>query len=328
MDNQSFSDPNSILDAPVVATDVIRLKQEWDSSDHTSPGTQSTVDKAMRIFSSPDRGSLPLFAIDRFAFKSDRKAKLISLAIHTLGITLVLVLAIGLHTQIMQKRALVVMPVSLAITSPVVPVMVAKPAMSGGGSRHLPAVKQERLPRIARVHLAQSRISRSNTLTHESAPATSVTIPDSGILPELGSNNPVQISLASQGGGSGSLSRYGRGGGIGASQGGGVGSGSSNGYGGGVMRVGGGVSAPQLVHSVEPEFTEQARRADYQGDISIQLIVDSQGHPQDVRAITHLAMGLEAKAINAVKQYRFRPAIYQGHAVSVYIVIDVSFHLH
>ena len=94
------------------------------------------------------------------------------------------------------------------------------------------------------------------------------------------------------------------------------------------MSVGGGVSAPVLIHSAEPEFTDDARRANYQGSVSIKLIVDSQGNPQDVRLASHLGMGLEEKAIEAVRQYRFRPAMYQGHAVSVQIVVDVDFHLH
>ena len=104
--------------------------------------------------------------------------------------------------------------------------------------------------------------------------------------------------------------------------------GGGGGYGGGLMSVGGGVAAPEVIHSVEPEFTEDARRANFQGSVSIKLIVDSQGTPQDVRLVRHLGMGLDEKAIEAVKQYRFKPAMYQGHPVSVQIVIDVDFHLH
>ena len=94
------------------------------------------------------------------------------------------------------------------------------------------------------------------------------------------------------------------------------------------MSVGGGVSAPQVVHSVEPDFTEDARQANFQGNVAIQLIVDAQGNPQDIRVARHLGMGLEQKAIEAVRQYKFRPAMYQGHPVAVQIVIDVDFHLH
>jgi TonB family protein len=118
------------------------------------------------------------------------------------------------------------------------------------------------------------------------------------------------------------------GGGIGMGHGIGAGPGSGGGYGGGLMSVGGGVSAPQVIHSVEPEFTESARSANYQGTVSIQLIVDSQGNPQNVQVMRHLGMGLDEKAIQAVKEYRFRPAMYQGHPVAVQMVIDVDFHLH
>jgi TonB family protein len=94
------------------------------------------------------------------------------------------------------------------------------------------------------------------------------------------------------------------------------------------MSVGGGVSAPQVLHSAQPEFTEEARRADYQGTVAIQLIVDAQGNPQNVRVVRHLGMGLDDKAVEAVRQYRFRPAMYQGHPVAVQMVIEVDFHLH
>jgi TonB family protein len=93
------------------------------------------------------------------------------------------------------------------------------------------------------------------------------------------------------------------------------------------MSVGGGVSAPQVIHSVQPQFTPEARRANFQGVVAIQLIVDSQGFPQDVRVVRRLGMGLDEEAIEAVKQYRFRPAMYEGHPVSVQMIIDVDFHL-
>ena len=94
------------------------------------------------------------------------------------------------------------------------------------------------------------------------------------------------------------------------------------------MTVGGGVSAPVVVHEIEPEFTEDARKSNFQGTVGIQLIVDAQGNPQDVRVVQHLGMGLDQKAMDAVRQYRFKPAMYQGHPVAVQLVIDVDFRLH
>ena len=94
------------------------------------------------------------------------------------------------------------------------------------------------------------------------------------------------------------------------------------------MSVGGGVSAPQVIHSVDPEFTDEARRAKYQGVVSIRLIVDRQGNPQNIHVARHLGMGLDEKAIEAVRQYKFSPAMYQGHAVPVQMEINVNFQLY
>jgi TonB family protein len=155
-----------------------------------------------------------------------------------------------------------------------------------------------------------------------------VKLPDSSKLPNLGMEQSAQVALASQGKGGGSGFGAGLGGGIGAGHGLGAGPGSGGGYGGGLMSVGGGVSAPVVVHSVEPEFTPEARSSSFQGSVSIQLIVDSQGNPQNVHVVRHLGMGLDEKAIEAVRQYRFKPAMYEGHPVAVQLVIEVDFHLH
>jgi protein TonB len=94
------------------------------------------------------------------------------------------------------------------------------------------------------------------------------------------------------------------------------------------MSVGGGVSAPVVIHQVDPEFTEQARQQNYQGTVAIQLIVDAQGNPQNVHVARHLGQGLDEKAVAAVRQYRFRPAMYQGHPVAVQMIVEVDFRLH
>jgi TonB family protein len=181
---------------------------------------------------------------------------------------------------------------------------------------------------VAMIQLMPSQILRIDRPKLGVEPTETVNIPDNNKLPNMGMAQSQQVALASQGRGSGSGFGQGMGGGIGAGHGNGVGPGSGGGYGGGLMSVGGGVSAPVVIHSVQPEFTDDARRANYQGSVSIKLIVDSQGNPQDVRLASHLGMGLEEKAIEAVRQYKFKPAMYQGHAVSVQIVIDVDFHLH
>jgi TonB family protein len=84
-----------------------------------------------------------------------------------------------------------------------------------------------------------------------------------------------------------------------------------------------------VVHSVEAEFSDEARRAKYQGVCLISLIVDAQGNPQDVRVARALGMGLDEKAIEAIRQYKFKPAMKDGKtAVPVPITIEVDFRLY
>jgi TonB family protein len=96
----------------------------------------------------------------------------------------------------------------------------------------------------------------------------------------------------------------------------------------GVYKTGGGVSAPQLVHSVNPEYSDAARRAKLSGTCLLSFTVDANGMPQDIHVERPLGKGLDEKAVEAVKQYRFRPAMYQGHAVAVQLDIEVSFKLY
>ena len=96
-----------------------------------------------------------------------------------------------------------------------------------------------------------------------------------------------------------------------------------------MARGGGDVSAPKLISSVDPEFTDEARRAKYQGIVIVGIIVDAQGNPQNVHVIRAIGYGLDEKAIEAVKQYRFKPAIKQGKGpVPVSMNVVVNFHIY
>jgi TonB family protein len=152
-------------------------------------------------------------------------------------------------------------------------------------------------------------------------------LPQNNSMPNLGAPNSQQVAMASQGPGGDRGMGVGLFGGIGSGHGTGQGPGSTSGFGGGIMSVGGGVSAPEVIHSVQPQFTAEARSQNLQGVVAVQLIVDSQGYPQDVRVVRQLGMGLDQEAIAAVKQYKFRPAMFDGHPVSVQMVIDVDFRL-
>jgi TonB family protein len=97
----------------------------------------------------------------------------------------------------------------------------------------------------------------------------------------------------------------------------------------GVYPIGNGVSAPVLLSSVGAVFTDQARRAKYQGVCTLSVIIDSQGNPQNPQVVHGLEMGLNEKAIEAVMQYRFKPAMKDGKTpVPVRISVSVNFKLY
>ncbi len=95
-----------------------------------------------------------------------------------------------------------------------------------------------------------------------------------------------------------------------------------------IYHVGPGVSAPRLIFSPDPEFTEEARRAKYQGVCVVSLIVDAQGNPKRVLVVRHLGKGLDKKAVEAVRQYKFEPAMHNGEPVAVEVNIEVNFRIY
>jgi TonB family protein len=91
--------------------------------------------------------------------------------------------------------------------------------------------------------------------------------------------------------------------------------------------IGGTVHAPKLIHNVEPEFNEYARRLKYSGNVQIYLWVDEDGSTSHVSVVRPAGMGLDEKAVEAVKQYRFSPATRDGKPIKVDLYIDVNFQI-
>lgn len=125
------------------------------------------------------------------------------------------------------------------------------------------------------------------------------------------------------GGGIGS----GRGTGVGSGTGSGVGPGSGGGIGGGVFRIGGGVSSPILLSKIEPEYSEEARKAKYQGTVLLVVEIWEDGVPHNIRVVRSLGLGLDEKAMEAVQKWRFVPGKKDGKPVRVAAQIQVSFRL-
>jgi protein TonB len=113
--------------------------------------------------------------------------------------------------------------------------------------------------------------------------------------------------------------------GMGSGNGAGLGAGSGGNTGGGPKRIGGGVSAPMLIYQVDPEFSEEARKSKTAGNVLVNIWVDEKGNPTHVRVLRGIGMGLDEKAVAAVKQYRFRPAMENGKPVLVEMNVEVTF---
>jgi TonB family protein len=137
----------------------------------------------------------------------------------------------------------------------------------------------------------------------------------------------AKLGPPSNGPGSGGGIGSGKGGGIGSGNGGGLGPGEGGGVGGGVFRVGGGVTAPSLLYKVEPEYSEEARKAKYQGTVLLYIEVDPSGRATNIRVQRSLGLGLDEKAIEAVKKWKFAPGKKDGKPVTVAATIEVNFRL-
>jgi protein TonB len=217
--------------------------------------------------------------------------------------------------------------------SPYVPLPVSKNRMGGGGGggdRDKLNAPKGALPKLAKDQITPPAIVVRND--HPKLEVTpSVVVPPELKLPTVGAlGDPLSkvIGPPSNGTGYGGGIGSGSGGGVGSGTGPGVGPGHGGGFGGGAYRVGGGVSAPKALYAPDPEYSEEARKAKYQGTVVLWLVVDAAGRPQQIRVQRALGMGLDEKAIEAVKQWKFEPARKDGQAVPVMINVEVNFRLY
>jgi TonB family protein len=94
------------------------------------------------------------------------------------------------------------------------------------------------------------------------------------------------------------------------------------------FRVGHGVSPPRPIMHMDPQFSDRARKARFQGTVTLGLIVTQEGLPIKIHILHPLGYGLDAQAVEAVEQWRFEPAQRDGQPVAVEIAVEVDFHLY
>lgn len=88
-----------------------------------------------------------------------------------------------------------------------------------------------------------------------------------------------------------------------------------------------GDTPPKTINNVNAEFSDEARRGGYEGIVVVTLIVNEKGLPVDLRVVRPAGHGLDEKALEAVSQYRFQPAMRNGQPVAVRITVEISFRL-
>lgn len=94
------------------------------------------------------------------------------------------------------------------------------------------------------------------------------------------------------------------------------------------FRPGHGVTPPRVLHLSDPEFSEEARQAKYQGTMVLSLVVDSAGQAEDIRILRPIGVGLDRKAVESVSKWEFQPGTKEGEPVAVQIAVEVDFHLY
>jgi protein TonB len=260
--------------------------------------------------------SQPIAVVDRMKVKRDPVSSAISTVIHGL---IILLIAFLLAKKIQFSAPAKTETVTDVAIPPMAP-MKAKAMGGGGGQRGPTPVTKGTPPKFADTQivppkappLEQPKIQIQPTIEVQKDVKMATSIPQLGVA-----NSPlIGMSMGN-----------GRGTGMGSGDGSGLGPGSGGNTGGGPKRIGGGVSAPVLIYSVEPEFSEEARKAKVAGNVLVNLWVGTDGMPSHVRVLRGVGMGLDEKAMEAVRQYKFRPAMENGKPVLVELNVEVNFQI-
>jgi len=200
----------------------------------------------------------------------------------------------------------------------------------GGGDRSSIPVTKGTPPKFSDQQLAPPAIVVRNPnpalpVDPTVVGAPQLKLPQSNQIGDLMSSNVILPSNGTgSNGGAGSGSHDGLGSGTGL----GVGDGFDRGYGRGTFTAGRGVTAPRAIYDPEPEYSEEARRVHFQGMVVLSIVVDQTGQARDIRVARSVGLGLDEKAIEAVKKWKFEPGVKDGNPVAVGVNVEVNFRLY
>jgi periplasmic protein TonB len=267
--------------------------------------------------------SAPVYRVDQLYRGNEAIAGLGSVLIHGGAVALLLLLG-----SLKPVRQAVIDTVTLVAPDlrPYQPKKQLAQGGGGGGAREPLDASKGKLPKIAPRQFTPPRVDPVDA----HLPVAPAIVADQP-MPNLQATNfgdPLsKLGMTSNGIGSGGGIGNGKGGGIGPGNGAGFGPGAGGGFGGGAYRIGGGVSAPVPIFQPEPEYSEEARKAKWQGSVTLALVVDETGKAVQIQVVKALGLGLDQKAIEAVSKWRFRPGMKDGKPVPVIASVEVSFRL-
>jgi periplasmic protein TonB len=201
-----------------------------------------------------------------------------------------------------------------------------RPKHGGGGSDGSGKTDPSKgdSPRFARKQIAPPELNpaKSRIIVE----ATVIGPPELRVKPDTG--DPLSRLLALSAG-TGTHVGLGNGAGTGAGPGNGPGRnpGAGSGSGGDYYLPGNGVTAPRAIYSPEPDYSDEARQTKHQGVVTLLAVIGTDGRPRDIQVARSLGMGLDEKAVAAVRTWKFEPGTKDGRPVAVQICVEVDFHL-
>jgi len=259
----------------------------------------------------------------------------IAVGMHVLVITL---LVVPIFTQVIPasteaKNKVDVMPLDISPYIGKLPAGANKAGGGGGGGDRSPLPPTKgRAPKFQWTQFTPPMATIKNQNPKLAMDPSLLGPPDLKVanpaLSNMGDPLAAAVNFSGGPGGGGGIGT-GEGGGIGSGSGGGLGPGEGGGTGGGMFRAGiNGVGKPECIYCPDPEYSDEARKAKYQGTVLLDVIVTADGRVLDPRVIKGPGLGLEEKAMAQVKNWKMRPAIGpNGRPVNCRVQIEVLFRL-
>jgi TonB family protein len=307
----------------------LKLELEWEAAGRTVSATDT--DRAAAREAAPASGEIlpSLFGKAWIGYPVRRINFALSVALHG-----VMALLIGASFLMVKSHVSPVEPQRIVtVKLEPYPVPIGSHPSSGGGSGgaadKMPA-SRGMAPRAAREQLTPPIVLPEVLRPALAAEPTVIAPPDLALLKTQQIGDPLS-ALAAPSNGPGVA------GGIGGNIGGGVGGdrggrGRGPGWGDGCCGesyapLSNGVSMPRPIYAPEPEFSEEARIAKFQGEVTLLVTIGADGRARNLTVVRSLGMGLDQKAMDAVRTWRFDPARKDGRPVAVQMNIIVNFHL-